>query len=206
MFFIDGYNLYHPLDSDPALRKYKWLDLKKLALCFSQPPYEDLQSVKYFTAYAEWRTQSAIRHKIYTTVLSSVGVDIILGRFQEKPRMCMALGGCGKRFKVHEEKMTDVNIAVSILEACVNRQCDILYLVSGDNDLVPALETARKLCAGIDITVVLPPAAKAKTITKTCRANNYAITKISPKFLAASQFPDQVTINGKTYIKPLAWN
>lgn len=205
MFFIDGYNLYHSLDANPRFHKYKWLDLKKLALLFSHLPYEDLKAVRYFTAYANWKQASASRHRIYTRVLHNTGVDIVFGRFQDKERTCRAVSGCGKKFVVHEEKLTDVNIAVSIVEACVTDQCDILYLISGDNDLVPALEAARRLCTGIDITVVLPIDAKAKTLTQICHKNNYTVAKISEEFLAAAQFPDRIRIGDRAYHKPAGW-
>jgi len=206
MFFVDGFNLYHALDCNPAYRKYKWLDLYKLAQQFSRQPYEDIQHVKYFTAYATWRKKESVsRHRAYVQALRSVGVEIILGRFQEKLRTCTAPSGCGLTFPVHEEKLTDVNIAVSIVEACATSQCDILYLVSGDNDLVPALETAKRLCAGIEITVVLPINAKAKMLTKICHESHYTTAKINEQYLSVSQFPDTVFFQGKTYNRPANW-
>jgi uncharacterized LabA/DUF88 family protein len=206
MFFVDGFNLYHSLDGNPLFRKYKWLDLHKLALHFSKPPYEYLQGVKYFTAYASWRPAITVsRHKAYVKALQTVGVEVVLGRFQEKQRTCRAPNGCGQKFTVHEEKLTDVNIAVSIVEACITNRCDILYLVSGDNDLVPALKTAKRLCASVEITVVLPINARAKTLTTICHQSGYTIAKIREPYLAASQFPDQRLIGGKPYTRPPTW-
>ena len=205
IFFVDGFNLYHSLDGNSNFHKYKWLDLHKLAIQFSHPPYEYLQGIRYFTAIASWKPDSASRHNAYIRALQSVGVQVTFGRFQEKLRRCRAIAGCGKSYTIHEEKLTDVNIAVSIVEACVTNQCDILYLVSGDNDLVPALETAKRLCVGIEITVVLPIDAKAKMLTKICHANSYTVAKISEQYLAASQFPNPVFVNGKTYHKPISW-
>jgi uncharacterized LabA/DUF88 family protein len=206
LFFVDGFNLYHALDGNASFHKYKWLDLRKLALHFSHPPYEDLQGIKYFTAYASWRSAKTVsRHKAYVKALQSVGAQVVFGRFQEKQRVCKAPGGCGLRFTAHEEKLTDVNIAVSIVEACVSNKCEILYLISGDNDLVPALETAKRLCSSLEITVVLPIHAKAKTLTKICHLNGYGIAKISEPYLAASQFPDRMIIQGKPYTRPPTW-
>ncbi len=206
MFFIDGFNLYHALDSEPRFHKYKWLNLKALALKFSRQPYEELKSVRYFTAYATWKPAATVsRHKAYIKALQSVGVDIVLGRFQEKQRKCTALGGCGLKFTMHEEKLTDVNIAVSIVEACATNQCDILYLISGDNDLVPALETAKRLSPNVKITLVLPINAKAKTLTNICHKNNYTIAKIGEQYLIDSQFPDIVTVGNNIYTRPSKW-
>jgi uncharacterized LabA/DUF88 family protein len=207
MFFVDGFNLYHALDGNPSLHKYKWLDLRKLALNFSIPPYEYLQGVKYFTAYASWRSVTTVsRHKAYVKALRSVGVEVVFGRFQEKRRVCKAKDGCGLSFPVHEEKLTDVNIAVAVIEACVTGKCDIIYLVSGDNDLVPALETAKHLCPSIGITVVLPINARANTLTKICHKNGFTVAKISEPYLAASQFPGQIDIGGKPYTRPPTWS
>jgi uncharacterized LabA/DUF88 family protein len=207
MFFVDGFNLYHALDGNSSFHKYKWLDLHQLALHFSKPPYENLQGVKYFTAYASWRPSDTVsRHKAYVKALQSVGVQVVLGRFQAKQRICKAPRGCGLSFTVHEEKLTDVNIAVSIVEACVTNRCDILYLISGDNDLVPALETAKRLCSSLEITVVLPINAKAKTLTNICHQSGYTIAKISEPYLAASQFPDNIIIGGKPYTRPPTWS
>ena len=193
MFFVDGFNLYHALDSDIRFHKCKWLNLYALALQISQPPYEILQQVKYFTAYPTWKPFPTLsRHRAYVKALQSVDVEVTFGRFQEKTRICRAPGGCGLKFSVHEEKLTDVNIAVSIIEACVMKQSDILYLVSCDNDLVPALEAAKRLCPAVEITVLLPINAKAKTLTKICHQNGYGIAKINEPYLAASQFPDQI--------------
>jgi len=30
VFFVDGFNVYHAIEANPAYRKYKWLDLDKL--------------------------------------------------------------------------------------------------------------------------------------------------------------------------------
>ena len=32
MFFVDGFNLYHALDSETRYHKYKWLNLRALAV------------------------------------------------------------------------------------------------------------------------------------------------------------------------------
>jgi len=203
MFFIDGFNVYHSLARN--YRKYLWLDFMELAHKFSFPPYENVKSVRYFTAFADWRPGSAARHRKYVELLEKTGVEVILGRFQEKKRKCCAANGCGQLFTIHEEKLTDVNIAVSIVEACVTNQCDILYLISGDNDLVPALETAQRLCSKIEITVILPINARANQIKQICRRNGYKVSKISERFLSNSQFPDSIQVEGTEYSRPQNW-
>lgn len=52
-FFVDGFNLYHSLDSGPSYYKYKWLNLEKLARCFVTS-HDKAEKVFYFTTYATW--------------------------------------------------------------------------------------------------------------------------------------------------------
>jgi uncharacterized LabA/DUF88 family protein len=142
---------------------------------------------------------------------------VILGKFQEitrtsrvKCRRPCAKGSaqlfCDKPYTAHEEKMTDVNIAVNIIESCVQKSCDAVYLLSGDNDLVPALETAKRLCPGVRIRVLLPINAKAKKLMTACRENSFKYMRVKEHHLAESQFPNSVTIGDKIYSKPSHWS
>ena len=215
IFFIDGFNLYHSLDNNSAFRKYKWLNLwnfcERLLL-----PNDKLTDVLYFTAYTHWNPSRQARHHTYVTINKHQGCKVIFGHFQERARISMALCAppctypsgkhyCGKKYLAHEEKMTDVNIAVNILKACVQGKCDAVYLLSGDNDLVPALEVARELCPAIRIRVVLPINAKAKKLMGVCRENGFKYMRIKEEHLAKSQFTDPVVFEGKTYSKPAHW-
>ena len=55
---------------------------------------------------------------------------------------------------VNEEKRTDVNIAIQMLEDAYEDRCDKLILVSGDSDLVPAVIRVRNL--GKKVLVYIP--------------------------------------------------
>ena len=214
-FFIDGFNLYHSLDNSNNLKKYKWLDLHSLcsSLLF---PNETLNDVFYFTAYTDWNTARKQRHQDYVTVNINKGCKVILGKFIEKDRVSMVkcntpcLTGitqhfCKKPYKAHEEKMTDVNIAVDIVKAAALQTCEAIYLVSGDNDLLPALKTVRKISPGIRLRVVLPINAQAKSLMDFCSANNFKYMRIKKHHLANAQFPDQVVIGNSTYTRPPHW-
>lgn len=58
MGFVDGYNLYHGIDSmvkqgpGPPRQHLKWLDLWALIQAFTLRSKEDLIKVYYFSAYA----------------------------------------------------------------------------------------------------------------------------------------------------------
>jgi hypothetical protein len=57
---------------------------------------------------------------------------------------------------VPEEKKTDVNIAVNLLEDAFRGLTDSMVIVSGDSDLEPAVEWVRRNYPHVKITVYIP--------------------------------------------------
>lgn len=213
--FVDGFNLYHSLEETPALHKYEWLNLRALVEQFLTTT-ETLEDVQYFTAYTEWNQERKGRHTAYVGALRSTRVQITFGQFLEKEKksfvLCnnpckTALAGqkCGKTFLVHEEKKTDVNIAVAILRACVEDRCDAIYLLSGDNDLIPALETGHALFPKKNFRVILPINAKANALKETCKKNGFKHLGIQEKHLQAAQFSKTVVFGEKIFTCPPSW-
>ena len=69
-------------------------------------------------------------------------VTVFLGKFKTRQvtctvRKCKFSGN--RSFSVPEEKRTDVNIAIHMLEDARRDIADRFILVSGDSDLVPAI-------------------------------------------------------------------
>ncbi len=213
-FFIDGFNLYHSLDNQRHLRKYKWLNLWKFAESLLLPN-DALIEVNYFTAYTDWNPARMQRHQDYVFLNENAGCKVILGKFFRKDRICMVecntpcRGGvgrfCQRKYIAHEEKMTDVNIAVSIVRAAALQTCESIYLLSGDNDLLPALKTAMEISPNTRIRVVLPTNSKAKSIISFCGSSGLKHIRIKEKHLSGAQFADPVIVNGITYSKPTHW-
>lgn len=109
--FVDGFNLYHALD-DLGQHHLKWLNLRALCQHFAPQPQFQLDAIYYFSAYATWRVRAYRRHRGYVTALRAVGVTPILGRFKIKNRQCRR---CGTSWQDHEEKETDVKMALRLL-------------------------------------------------------------------------------------------
>src|SRR5580693_9334184 len=134
--FVDGFNLYHALDyfeSGPnhnKFRKYKWLNLKKLASMFVFGK-DTLEEVLYFTTIATWDAGKTVRHKLYIKALESQGVHTIYGEFKRKKKHCRL---CGGDFPSVEEKQTDVNIALRLLVRAIQERYDKAIIISGDTD------------------------------------------------------------------------
>jgi uncharacterized LabA/DUF88 family protein len=152
--FIDGFNLYHALDNlkRPEL---KWLNLMTLCQMFLKSYSEELIRVYYFSAYADHMPEPAQkRQKAYVRALELKGVKTILGHFKKKTRKCP---DCHHRWTGHEEKETDVNIALFLLDLAYQNAFDRALVISNDSDLAPAIKMARTRFPEKRITTVVPP-------------------------------------------------
>jgi uncharacterized LabA/DUF88 family protein len=143
--FIDGFNLYHVLDNHREYHQYKWLDFSKLASLFIKRD-EQIVGINYFTALATWNPGKVERHKIFITALRSRSIKVIYGQFQKVTKRCR--GTCGEKYETHEEKKTDVNIAIDILKSAVLDEYDTAMIISADSDLIPVVEAVRELFPG----------------------------------------------------------
>lgn len=151
--YIDGYNLYHAIVRlrTPHL---KWVDLWALCNTFVPPKSAELVGVHYSTAYAHWLPRQMARHEIYVAAQEARGVTVHLAKFKTKDRKCPK---CGHTHRGHEEKETDVHIALSLLDHARQDLYDTALLVSRDSDLAPALRMTKLSFPHKDLRVVAPP-------------------------------------------------
>lgn len=151
--FIDGFNLYHAIDrlNAPHL---KWLNLWSLSSVFIRPKSQKLVDVIYFSAYADWLPQAKKRHTQYVKALISSKVSTVLGKFKQKDMKCPK---CKHKWCGHEEKETDVNIALAMLDLAYKDKFDHAFLISNDSDLAPAIHMVRKNFPHKLITTIVPP-------------------------------------------------
>ena len=150
--YVDGFNLYHAID---ALKRphLKWLNLQALAESLAGRN-ETVVGVYYFTAYATWIRGAPGRHKEYISALEHVGVRCVVGHFKEKHRQCVS---CGAKWIGHEEKETDVAIAVQLVADAFRDQYDRALIISADSDLGPAIKTVRAHFPEKTLNVIAPP-------------------------------------------------
>ena len=118
--FVDGFNLYHAIHAigKPHL---KWLDLRLLFSHLTRSKSQIITQILYFSAFPTWKPASYHRHRLYVTALSATGVTPVMGQFKNKPKQCQK---CGTQWVNHEEKETDVNIALAILDLSYRDQYD----------------------------------------------------------------------------------
>jgi uncharacterized LabA/DUF88 family protein len=202
--FIDGFNLYHALDyfeSGPdhhKFRKYKWLNLKKLASMFVFGK-DTLEEILYFTTIATWDVGKTARHKLYIKALENEGVQTIYGEFKRKKKHCRL---CKGDFPSVEEKQTDVNIALLLLVRAIQEKYDKAIIISGDTDLLPAVKMVRSVFLGKQIGLVIPIGRASEDFKKQVDFHY----KMREHHLAKSTFPDPFTLTDGTILnKPPNW-
>jgi uncharacterized LabA/DUF88 family protein len=159
--FIDGYNLYHAvcrLDK-PHL---KWVNPRVFCKFFIQQNSESIHRILFFTAPPIHKPDDVQRrYAAFITALKAHDIKIIEGKFKRK---LVTYHHQGKEYTrpTHEEKESDVNLSLAILEDAYEKISDKLIVVTNDSDIAPAIRLARKKNQKLRISVVTPPLTSRK--------------------------------------------
>lgn len=183
--FVDGFNLYHALDAikQPYL---KWLDLRKLFTLLSRPQSQVITQILFFSAYPTWKPNSYLRHRHYVAALQSTGVTPVMGHFKRKSKECRS---CGVKWESHEEKETDVNLALALLDMAYKDLYDHAFILSRDSDLAPAVHKVKQNFPEKMITIFAPyNYHHSSELIK--GADNHKTIKL--KHIETSLFPDDI--------------
>ncbi|MBU4444276.1 NYN domain-containing protein [bacterium] len=207
-FLIDGFNMYHSAlnaSRSSGGTSTKWLNYRSLCSSFLHHFSRDavVSDIFYFTAYAYhllYRDPDIVnRHKLYIKCLNSVGVIEIEGRYKRAEVKCKA---CGAIFKRNEEKETDIAIDVKLLELLFKNQSDVIVVVSGDSDLVPAIKAAKEIFPNSKIAAMFP----FRRISDEIKIHVDMYFRLKPKHYFRNQFPDPVILShGTQLFKPSSW-
>lgn len=147
-FVIDGFNFYHSIKKLP--HKFRWFNYFNYCAHFLRSD-DIIGSINYCTALAEWVPETANRHKIFIEACKLYGINIIMGKFKKKTSCCPQ---CKTHILHHEEKETDVNIALTAYRLAA--KYEQIILVSGDSDLVPAIKAIKVDYPNVKIGVIFP--------------------------------------------------
>jgi len=201
--YVDGFNLYYgAVKGSP----YKWLNLQRYFQMLR--PHDDVQAIRYFTALIDGprrRNQLAYLRALETLRL----VEIILGQFKMKQvtcrvRACTFAGA--RRFPTQEEKRTDVNIAVRMLDDAYQNVCDRFVVVSGDSDLVPVVNQVKTRFPPKEVIVYVPARNRVRGAAVELRAAADKDRVLPLEKLPHAQFPAQVPDgSGGVIHKPAGW-
>jgi len=205
--YVDGFNLYYGAVKGTP---YKWLDLKAL---FSRllAPHHQILSIKYFTARITARdgdSGAPLRQDVYLRALQQYipELSIHYGHFLSHPvKMPLAKPTAGHKFAEvikTEEKGSDVNIALHLLNDAWHDRYDCAIVVSNDSDLAESLRMVR-VERRKRIGIVTPGDPRLRPVAVQLRRYSHFTLSITPELLATSQLPDPLP--GTTIRKPDAW-
>ena len=216
--YIDGFNLYYgALRASP----YRWLNLFEMARLTL--PKNDVQCVTLFTAMVgplPHDPDAPNRQKAYFRALSSLppeSFQIVLGHFLAKTaRMPLAeppaAGSPMVRVIRTEEKGSDVNLAVHLVDDAAQNRFEAAVVFSADSDLYEAVRLAKE-AYGKTVGVVIPQTLenyRHKTRRRRCaelrRVASFTKDFIPDAALTGSLFPEVVKLpSGGTISRPAGW-
>ena len=216
--YIDGFNLYYrALRGQPY--DLKWLDLSKLSAALI--PGHEINRIRYFTAKvsstAADPTQNS-RQQSYLRALETIpNLSITYGIFKNREKrgsLAKPIAGSPHvvRFKVWEEKGSDVNLASHLLVDGFQDDYDFAVVISNDTDLVEPIRLVQSTL-GLDVWVVNPsppPAKKGQRDNNRMHQDLRNVASVSRRIyvstLRKSQFPNPlIDANGRTITKPASW-
>lgn len=206
--YIDGFNFYYGAVKDTP---YKWLDFKAFFQSLLQPHHQIL-SIKYFTALVSGKIDAdqPIRQKTYIRALRKYipEISIYYGQFNshEKsfPLVKPIKTASGKTIYYatvikSEEKGSDVNLAVQLLNDARLDRFDCAIVVSNDGDLKEALRIVSEDLHK-KIGLVTPWRRRPLyTLQQYC----FFVARARKGLLASCQLP--TPIPGTTICKPASW-
>ncbi len=185
---------------EAGLYPYIWLNMVDLCQKLTKRKTEELRLVKYFTAVTSSHEGRRKRHLRFIEALKTTEpyIEIYEGKFYRTSEWCRK---CGNNYYIYREKRTDVNIASHLINDAVDNVFDVAYLVTGDSDLVPALEIAKQRNSKKKYGVWFPPKRYSFDLK---RITDFYKT-IPDNIIKNSQFPDPVEDAGKKINKPERW-
>jgi len=207
--YIDGFNFYYGAVKNTP---YKWLDFKKLFQTLLGVKHE-IQSIKYFTALVSGKIdpEQPIRQKTFIRALQKYipELSVYYGTFMSHPTMqplVYPVDKCvfGKEIKFAniiktEEKGSDVNLAIHLLNDAWMDKYDCAVVVSNDSDLAESLKIIKNQL-GKTVGLITPrDTHPSKELMQYATFNK----KIRNHLLSNSQLPDPIP--GSTIHKPKSW-
>lgn len=158
--YVDGYNVFYGLfhsrdfENDKQrkcvleLQNYRYVNIKQYYT--EMLPHDEVMKIYYFTA----KLKGALlrqRQQMYLDAIRAVQgpeLRIVFGKFMTYRKQCK-VNGCltpekMRNYFASEEKGTDVNIALQMLDDFHHGLVKKMVLVTNDSDLVPVIRFISK--------------------------------------------------------------
>ena len=203
--YVDGFNLYYrALIHTP----YKWLDIKKLCSSLIDPRH-DIIKIKYFTARVSGKLDpnKPIRQNTYIRAIQTYipEVEVHFGHFLSHDIYAPLANTTPYKFvKIikTEEKGSDVNLAVHLLNDAWLNSYDCAIVISNDSDLAESCRLVKEQNKKI-LGVITPNINPSSNPSHELIKHASFVERIRKSVLAASQLPD--LIPGTNIHKPTTW-
>ncbi len=191
--YVDGFNLYRGMTRH--WKDIKWLDVYAMSRSLVKAPQE-VVAVKYFTSRLRDDPPKEKRQNTYLEAIAEMGVENIYGYYAHGKTTCQ---NCKCTWISYKEKMTDVKMALSIVEDM--DLYDVALVISGDSDMIPSIERVSE--ANKQVVVAFPPNVHSNALKESASET----FKIRRKALKNNQLPDEIVKkDGYVLRKPDEWN
>ncbi|SDH43316.1 Uncharacterized conserved protein, LabA/DUF88 family [Nonomuraea jiangxiensis] len=200
--YVDGFNLYYGL-RELGRRRLLWLDLRSMVLRILRS-HQRLVALRYFTAAIRNDPPAIARQEVYLAAVQSIGVEVVLGRYQEQLVRCRA---CGQTRRTYAEKQSDVALGTAMVSDAATGKVDVVMLVSADSDMCAAIHAIRRLDlergTKTRVVTVFPPRRRSESL----RQVSDAWFPLGDAVIRQSQLPDILHApDGTVYHRPPYWN
>lgn len=201
--YIDGFNLYHGSISGT---KFKWFDIQKYFELLR--PHDSVDCIYYFTARIMQGSKLERQAKYLRALATLPKVQIIEGRYKTKRANCRVEDCCfsgEKRFTTWEEKRTDVNIAIQLIDDAYQDKFDHAIIVSGDSDLVPPIYLLKKRFPEKKVTVYVPARDRTRGAATALRSAADKNATLPNALLKRALLPTEIRDGLEVITKPDSW-
>ena len=202
--YVDGFNLYYGAVKDTS---YKWLDIYKM--CQLHLEKDQIIGIKYFTAKIVSRPddpQKHIRQLVYLRALETLpNFEIIYGHYLSH-EVSMPLANPSTRDSKYakviktEEKGSDVNLAVHMLNDGYHGKYELAVVVSNDSDLLSAVQVVQQ-DLGLKVGILNPHKHPSKVLGHEA----FFLRNIRRGIIKVSQFPKNMKDAKGSFHKPSVW-
>jgi uncharacterized LabA/DUF88 family protein len=201
--YIDGFNFYYRAVKDTP---YKWLDFNTLFQHLLNPKNQII-SIKYFTALVSGKfdPDQPIRQKTYLRAIQKYipQLSVYYGHFLSHEIFAPLAKPEGKKRFVRiiktEEKGSDVNLAIHVLNDAWLDLYDCAVIVSNDSDLAESLRLVKEQHNKV-IGLITP--GKGHPSRELLKYADFT-KRIRKGVLSISQLPNPIP--GTTIYKPKVW-
>lgn len=200
--YVDGFNLYFGvLKRTP----YKWLNLQRLFE--SVLTRNRITSIRYFTARVLATPRNPAVHVRQDTYLRALDAacPLLTIHYGHYVRREMSMENAVPppatvRVWKNEEKGSDVNLAVHLVNDAWEDRFDCAIVVSNDSDLAAAIDMAK---AREKVVGLIPPVGTQRPISGALRSRANFIKRLPTAALAACQLPSPIPQT--TISRPAKW-